>query len=261
VTHHRSIAIFFCLSTSLTACGDSDSSGAGASGTGGTGGAGPSSSSSGGASASACFATFDGADVMTSDVGEAAALTTNFSLAARIRPEELADGQIMFIAGRHTDGGPNGHYLRISNEGGLKAEYIVFIAAATCAVSSPLTLPASGEVHLLGSFDSAKTRIFIDGDIGASADCGEPTVIDPESMLTIGRSSTAQFPFEGSLTDVMYLDEAFTSTFDPGALGCDSGAIFHFSFEGLEDLCGAVPALTLGDGPDADDADPTIACE
>lgn len=275
MTQRSSVSVLvLSLAAVLSACGDSESSGTGASGAGssngGAGGDGGSGAASGtgAGSASACVATFDGNDVLTSDVGDAAALTENFSLAARIRPDELADGQVMFIAGRHLDGGPNGHYLRISNEGGLEAEYIVFIAAATCAVSAPLTIPASGEVHLLGSFDVTNTRIFIDGDSGATADCGEPTVIDPASQFTIGRSSTGQYPFSGTITDVMYIDGVFTSTFDHEALGCEEGALVHFSFEGLDagadsvpDVCGAAPDAIVGQGPGVDDADPAFSCE
>ncbi len=271
---HRALVLLLCSASLFSACGDGDSTGSGASGagssTGGAGGEGAAGTGTGtgAGSVSSCFATFDGGDVLNADVGDAAALTENFSLAARIRPEDVADGQTMFIAGRHLDGGPNGHYLRISNEGSLKAEYIVFIAAATCAVSSPLTIPASGEVHLLGSFDVANTRIFIDGNIGAVADCGEPTVIDPMSTFTIGRSSTGQFPFSGSITDVMYIDGVFDSTFDTTTLGCENGALVHYSFEDLADspdsvpdVCGAAPDAIVGEGPGVDDSDPSFACE
>jgi hypothetical protein len=227
----------------------------------------------GGGSPSGCFAVFDGVDdVLVSDVGALMSETTAFSLGARIRPESLPAGEGAFLVGRHTDGGPNGHYLRIDGtNSGLTVTYVVFFGAnggGTCSSQAPLTVPASGEVHLLGSFDSTDVRLFIDGQLASSSSCGNPTVIDPASRLTIGASATGLFPYAGALTDVVYVPSTIDADFNPASLGCGSGAAFHFTFSGVApgrtssvtDACGDAPAATVGDGPGSDDADPTFFC-
>jgi hypothetical protein len=216
---------------------------------------------------------FDGIDdVLVSDVGALMSETSAFSLGARIRPESLADGEGAFLVGRHADGGPNGHYLRIDGtNSGLTATYVVFFGAnggGTCSSQAPVTIPASGEVHLLGSFDSTDVRVFIDGQLASSSFCGNPTVIDPASRLTIGASETGLFPYAGALTDVVYLPSTIGADFDPANLGCSSGAAIHFTFAGVApgrassvaDVCGDAPAAVVGEASGADASDPTFFC-
>jgi hypothetical protein len=253
--------------------GGTSAGGAGGIGAGSTGGGGSEPVGGGAGSPSGCFAVFDGIDdVLVSDVGALVSEAAAFSLGARLRPESLASGEGAFLVGRHTDGGPNGHYLRLDGtNSGITVTYVVFFGAnggGTCSSQAPLTIPASGEVHVLGSFDSTDVRVFIDGQLANTTSCGNPTVIDPASQLTIGASQTGLFPYSGALTDVVYLPSTIASDFDPSSLGCSTGATLHYTFSdvapgrvsSVTDACGDSPAAVVGEGPGADASDPTFFC-
>lgn len=271
----------------LAACGDSDGSGAGTSGggdanggsnTGGCGtegcggdpsnGAGDQGGSTTTGPLVGCAASFDGADdVMIGDVSGEGWTGDNFSIGGTFDPDTLAAGARGFLVGRHLDGNNNGFYLAVANERGAEEVlFIVFTPASTCVATAPL--PSGGPVHILGSYASPDARIFIDGNQAGSADCpDQPSNIEPDSVLTIGRSQTGVFPYAGLADDILYLPSAVTTAFDPSSLGCDNAELVY-TFDGVApgetgsvpEACSGAPALTVGDEPGADDSDPAILC-
>lgn len=275
----------------LAACGDSSSTnggqGEGGSGAGNNGGdntgagagnggdstTNTGASSMGGSTSSTplvgCAASFDGSDdVLLADVAGEAGLVDDFSLAVSIRPESLTEGQVAFVAGRHLDGSSNGYYLALLNEGGLKARMIVFTASGGCQATAPLTDPGDGFVHVLGTFDSPNTRVFIDGQLASDEPCGNfMSSIEPTSVISIGRSATGLFPFGGDIDDVLYLPSATSADFDPADLACVAGAV-RYDFDGtapaetsiVAEACGNAADATVGTASGADGADPTFVC-
>ncbi len=246
--------------------GSPSTGGAPATTTGGSGPGGGPIGGAGGGMLSGCQAVFDGVDdVLIADVGtDAVNDGQDFSLGVRVRPDALANGESYFLVGRHADGGPNGHYLKIVRENGqLLAQFLVFLSS-TNTVSAPLTLSPSGEAHLLGAFDGSELRLYIDGELAATLGASGSSPIDPSSMLTVGRSFTGLFPYAGELTDVVYLPDAVDAPFDPAVLTCANGATLHYTFEtigaGVPDVCMTTTDAVIGESPGADSADPTFIC-
>lgn len=278
------------------ACGDSTGEGASAEGgspsSGGSGGS-PTTTNNGGSGASGgsppngmcmddectttnappvdgCSVLFDGADdVITAAVGDSVSQGDDFSIGAWIRPDPLSDGEIGFVAGRHLDGSNNGFYLNVADEGGdLIARLTVFAPSSTCFAAASLDIPASGLVHVLGSYEAPNARIFIDGELAGEGTCpDEPVDIPAESVFSIGRSSSGVFPYGGEMDEVIYLPDAQTAAFDPETIGC--GAVeLKYNFDGLTagetasvpDACGGPIAAVVGTTEGADGNDPTFLC-
>ncbi len=235
--------------------GDPSTGGAGAGPVGGNGPGG-------------CRAVFDGVDDgLFAAVGSEAGRADDFSVAAVVAPEPLAAGQTAFLAGRHQDGNSNGYYLALAHENGqLNARFIVFTGGGTCSVSAPL---GSGAHHLLGSFSAPDARIFIDGSLAATADCGNVTCnIASDSVFTVGRSQTGIFPYGGEIDHVAYISQAFSAGFDPAALACSNGAALLYDFEAVTpgrattvpEVCGTSADASVGTAAGADAADPQFLC-
>lgn len=218
--------------------------------------------------AGGCYATFDGADDgLFATVGAEVGLADNFSIGAFVNPDPLPVDATAFVAGRHKDGQSNGYYLAITNAGGTyRARLNVFIGG-TCTVEADIPGPGVW-THILGSFTQDEMLMFVDGQPAGSAACGSPCNIDPTSIVTVGRSETGVFPYAGSIDDVAYYAQAFSSAFEPVSLGCGSGAALRYSFDAVtagrastvtED-CGPSADAQVGSAAGADPSDPTFSC-
>lgn len=219
--------------------------------------------------AGGCYATFDAAnDVLVAPVGSEVGLADGFSVGAFIDPDPLEVGGVAFLAGRHADGSSNGFYLALLNEGGTyKARLIVFTGNGTCTADADVPGPGTWQ-HVLGSFSSPDIRVFVDGQLGGSSTCGGTSNIDGASVVTIGRSETGVFPYGGSMDDVAYYAQPFSSAFDPTQLGCGSSAAMRYSFDGVSvgrtgvvaEDCGPSVDAQVGSTAGADGADPVFVC-
>ncbi len=218
--------------------------------------------------AGGCYATFDGVDDgLFATVGAEVGLTDGFSLGAFVNPEPLPVDGVAFVAGRHADGSSNGYYLAITNAGGTyRARLNVFING-TCSVEADIPGPGTWQ-HILGSFTTNEMHMFVNGQLAASADCGSPCIIDPSSVVTVGRSVVGYYPYAGSIDDVAYYAQPFSSAFDPATLGCGSNAALRYSFDAVtpgrastvaED-CQTSADAQVGDAAGADGSDPTFSC-
>lgn len=216
-----------------------------------------------GEGAGGCLAVFDGVDDgLVIEPGEIE-LTEQFSVSIHAKPEPLADGQVAFLAGHHMDGGSNGFYLALVNEGGTqKARFNVFPGDSTCAPMA--ALPESVSIHILGSYDGSTARLFLQGALVASEPCGAPK-IDPMASFTIGRSITNQYPYAGELDDVAYYGYAIGADFDASSLECTSST-FRIDFDDLTavrvlDACGASNGAAYGVDPvNPEETQPEIVC-
>ncbi len=224
----------------------------------GSGGEGGSGEGAGG-----CVAVFDGVDDGLLIEADELELTDQFSVSVFAKPEPLADGGIAFLAGLHVDGGSNGFYLALTNDGGARnARFNVFPGDSTCAPSA--ALPEGEDVHLLGSYDGTTARLFIQGALAASEACGAPN-IDSLATFTIGRSSTNLYPFAGELDDVAYYGYALVEDFDAAELGC-TNAKFRVDFDDITgvrvlDACGSSNGAAYGVDPvDPVETQPEIVC-
>jgi hypothetical protein len=266
--------------TSSVGTGGGQSSGTGGSSStvAGSGGAttittGATTTSGTGGGACETVALFDGNDdVIKVTVGSELDARDDFSVSARVRPENLDPDSVAFVAGRHLDGASNGYYLALTNDAnGLGVRFNVFTGNATCSATAPLTLPASGWVHVAGSWKAPDVRLFVDGVLVKIEPCGNFTsFVEPTSYFSIGRSDTGALPFKGRLDDVRYGLGAFTSNFDPSALSCSAGGQLLIDFEGVSltetdavpETCSVVSADgVVGGGAGSDLSDPVFICD
>lgn len=218
--------------------------------------------------AGGCYATFDGVDDgLFATVGAEVGLTDVFSFGAFVNPDPLPDDGVAFVAGRHADGSSNGFYLAVTNTGGTYRARLNVFVNGTCSVEADIPGPGSWQ-HILGSFTTNQMHMFVNGQLAGTAECGAPCVIDPSSVVTVGRSFVGYYPYAGSIDDVAYFAQAFSSNFDPATLGCGSGAALRYSFDAVTpgraatvaEHCGTSADAQVGAAAGTDGSDPTFSC-
>jgi hypothetical protein len=128
------------------------------------------------------------------------------TLAIWIRPE-VRRTQYVFIK---TDG-EDGFELSLSSSGRMFVRFNKETSGNDYRVDSDSTYPTNGTdwVHLAATYDGDTIRLYVDGELEASAD-GPSSVGTNNDPLGIGAGADGFRPLEGALDDARIYDRALS---------------------------------------------------
>ncbi|OCI32672.1 LamG-like jellyroll fold domain-containing protein [Oerskovia enterophila] len=136
-------------------------------------------------------------------------VSSALTVSAWVRPERQAT---QYVVKKAVSGSSDGYELGISSAGKPFLRVNQKTSGDTFRVNATSVLPTNGSawVHLAGTFDGQRLRIYVDGveqgSIAGPASVGVNTL-----PLTIGAQPDGLYPFQGAVDSVRLLDRALTA--------------------------------------------------
>jgi len=150
-------------------------------------------------------AAFSGSVTVTVPNAPSLDLRSAVSLEAWVRPSATQNGGILE---KTVEGWANSQYM-LFLEGGVAKFRLRNAAGALLTLDGP-TLPLNSWSHVVGTFDGATMRIYVNGALSSSAAASGP-LAGGSGATFIGRLGQSLYPFQGTLDEVAVFPVALSA--------------------------------------------------
>ncbi|MBN2359433.1 MAG: LamG domain-containing protein, partial [Deltaproteobacteria bacterium] len=186
------------------------------------------------------------------------------TIEAWIRPTDVS-GERAIVAHSNPNY-PNGYQLLLS-DGYLRFQIYngSGVHQAPSVDGTGILLQAGRWYHVAGTYDSETLKVFVNGYLSASNDCGAQTISTTGQALRVGARTVSPYSyFAGTIDEVRISAVAryqanFVVPAAPFADDQDTRLLLHFdegSGQSVDDASGNVSDGRLGSGSGSDSADP-----
>ncbi len=137
-------------------------------------------------------------------------VTTGLSVSAWVRPGVQAT---QYVVKKAAQGTTDGYELGLSSGGVPFLRFNHAASGDTFRVNGTSALPANGQawVHLAGTYDGQRMRIYVNG-VEQGSVAGPASIATNSLPLVIGAEPGGVRPFKGAIDEVRLYDRALSAT-------------------------------------------------